>query len=487
MKHRPIPPETLPKRQRYKMKIQDEKYGGKCPKELYWSTDPKSPKGTFIQYEECKVCTKHMSSLDKNKAKLIDWPKLEYPHPEEGHCVGYCQMDCKWKKPSSSKDCKTEQENYFKARKGNSCFDSAMLRALHRAGMKEEYNALTKHMVKAVEKLYKAKNEEDFSESMSTSALKKVPELTKVFTEEEYEDLKKEIDNNVDTEKYKIVELLESSQERWAEVPVLDGLYGGKPCVMKNKKQLTVRKDKDKKFDKSKMHNKIPKEELWSRFDMCELNICSLPFTEDEKEATVEPVCEIFQWGEWGLWGKCDLACGDDGKRKRTRKCINTCDDKEAEGEKKKKCRPVKNWEDKELTDTDMTMCTPCPAESEPHYSEWADWSWEGGKMCGDGKGKMVRKRKCIEVDGKKDCKGKGKEEREVPMPPCKEGGKWYKGGDGYKPSGYSEDTSGQESAADEPADDEGKAEDKSENEEKDGNENQENNEEKDGYNEDDK
>ena len=45
------------------------------------------------------------------------------------------------------------------------------------------------------------------------------------------------------------------------------------------------------------MHNKLPKEELWSRFDMCELKLCEHVFKEEGPTEPVTDVCEIFQWG----------------------------------------------------------------------------------------------------------------------------------------------------------------------------------------------
>ena len=483
---RPTPPGTLPKRSRYKTTIQKAKYGGNCPKEKYWSTNPNSPPGTFFQFEECQICPEHMPNV-KNKKKLVDWPALKYPHHKIDNCVGFCKISCQWKKPTTSVDCKVEQEEYFKT-SPSKCFYSELLAVLGGAMMKDEYKALNKHILDSIKKLQETKDEKAFEAAIKEDGIRKLPEIKKVYEEEEYDDVKKGLDAALHADRHKLIELLKSSQERWAEVPVLDGLYGGKPCVMKNGKQLTVRDDEDPKFDKNKMDNGRPREKLWSRYDMCDIYLCPYKFQGEDQTPGTEVKCEIFQWAEWGDWGKCDLSCGDEGKRKRKRKCVNTCDDKVAEGDDIKKCRPFKNWEDKELTDTDTTVCSPCPTESKPHFSEWSDWTWEGGKMCGDGKGKMVRKRKCIEVDGKKDCKGESKDEREVPMPPCKEGDKWYTGGKGYKQAqSYTEGNGGSESAGSE---DEGKSEDKSEDQDNNENDKKDNDEQKEenkeGYNEDD-
>ena len=63
---------------------------------------------------------------------------------------------------------------------------------------------------------------------------------------------------------------------------------------------------------------------------------------------------------EWGSWGKCDEHCGPNGRRKRFRDCINTCDNKKNDDSK---CKPFfNNIQKRNYTSIDVTECTPCPA-----------------------------------------------------------------------------------------------------------------------------
>jgi len=69
--------------------------------------------------------------------------------------------------------------------------------------------------------------------------------------------------------------------------------------------------------------------------------------------AAIRP-CEHYSWTAWGEWGACTHPCHKDGGRRRTRKCVNLCNDKEAEG----KCKPFYNPHlNKNFTDTDFSNC----------------------------------------------------------------------------------------------------------------------------------
>lgn len=125
---------------------------------------------------------------------------------------------------------------------------------------------------------------------------------------------------------------------------------------------------------------------------------------------------------------------------------MNICKGEEHKG-KKKQCKPFENnIMNKKYTDTDTTRCSPCPAYEQAQWSQWTDWSIQGGKTCGTGQMKMTRKRTCVAAkDGNKKCQDpeKKREEMEFAMPRC-EG----EGGTGGQQSG------GQEGESEEQEDD---------------------------------
>merc|ERR1712042_358209 len=237
--------------------------------------------------------------------------------------------------------------------------------------------------------------------------------------------------------------LLKTETERWAEPPVIDGLYGGKACQREtpDKKKLTIRKNENEGFDKNTMENGRPREYMvtWSE---CELKICTPNYQEINDGGNDIKNCEYYGWSKWGDWGQCTKKCGAEGKRERKRKCVNACDDDNETTENvRERCPPFKNnIVKKEYTDTDTTVCAPCPVEESSHWSEWGEWQVEQGPQCGSGKRVETRSRACIAgKDRTKNCPGNDKQTKEFQLTPCPEGGS-YDQPDGYSGGGDGDD-----------------------------------------------
>jgi len=420
--YKPNPQKTMPKRTRRRDVAKPARFGGTCPSGNFWSGKKEVNNSTIIfQDQDCTLCLEHCRSIDGkiNQENLVDWPQLKYPHPKNPGCVGYCPIDCKWKEPVVKADCKKAQEEYFASKNSSKkkygtdhCFKSELLFKLAEYKLIDEVNGLQTEMEAAIEKLKKTNEPESLPELWS-----QFKSIGKLKGDDAYRDQTSSFSLMWSTDRNKILELMKHEVSKKAEVPVLDGLYGGKPCIRESdKKQLTVRKNEDKKYDEKKMHNNIP-EEYDVTYDQCELILCSPPIREETEPFEPGDVeCIQFQWSAWGEWGKCDLKCGGEGKRKKKRKCMNTCTQEPADNGK---CKPFENKiQNKTFTDTDQTVCTPCPQTEVSSWSEWGDFEWPEAK-CGEAV-KKTRKRTCVPgKSGEKKCEGDDSETVEVPGPEC--------------------------------------------------------------------
>ena len=72
---------------------------------------------------------------------------------------------------------------------------------------------------------------------------------------------------------------------------------------IKNLEALTIRDDKDKLFDKTKMHNQFP-EDRHVYWDQCtQIELCDFPIKRIGKPAIhIKPNCNRFEWS-----GRCDI------------------------------------------------------------------------------------------------------------------------------------------------------------------------------------
>merc|ERR1719233_571821 len=219
----------------------------------------------------------------------------------------------------------------------------------------------------------------------------------------------------------KIMDIMKSEYERFAKVPILDGLFGGKPCQrkLKDKKFLTIRGDEDSKFDKKKMWNGKPSD-VKTIYNACdELKLCEFTFNEVAIGIGLqEDPCGLHHWTEWGEWSKCDKKCEESGRQTQKRKCVNQCTKEEGKG----KCKASEPTPTQPaLTDTKKTPCTPCPDQDGAEWSLWSEWAFEiEGKYCGTGKKPRTRKRTCHDESNKnRKCKGESEQIQEFELPPC--------------------------------------------------------------------
>ena len=123
-----------------------------------------------------------------------------------------------------------------------------------------------------------------------------------------------------------LADYITSSWKKNADPPVLDGLFGGKACyrswadeskptiaLSKMKcfthfpflEQLTVRKNKDKKYNSETMHNGEP-------IDECSKPLCEIKMCRYKKKYIPDPdpvfvACNSYHWAAWGKWTQCDL------------------------------------------------------------------------------------------------------------------------------------------------------------------------------------
>lgn len=185
------------------------------------------------------------------------------------------------------------------------------------------------------------------------------------------------------------------------------------------------------------MENGRPREYM-ENYDECEFRPCNMLDPETEIPGNAQKKCEYYGWSKWSDWGPCNKKCGQEGKRERKRKCVNACDnDKETTENVRERCPPFKNdIVKKEYTDTDTTVCSPCPIEETSQWSEWGEWRVEKGPQCGPGKRIETRSRACVAgKDRTKKCPGNDKQTKEFQLSPCPnlEGGS-------YKADGYDGD-----------------------------------------------
>ena len=133
---------------------------------------------------------------------------------------------------------------------------------------------------------------------------------------------------------------------------------------------------------------------------LCEIKVCRYEIEKLQPSGGVA-VCKSYHWAAWAEWTQCDIqwvgvwphnssfnlcfSCGEEGKRKRFRKCINSCTGEKSDD---KECKPFNDPRyDKPLTNEDWTRCSPCPEEEIASWAEWGQWALVGSyKMfCGKG------------------------------------------------------------------------------------------------------
>merc|ERR1711936_1022755 len=363
---------------------------------------------------------------------IINWPELPYPGKDQS-CVGYCPLHCEWGEFSMEEDCQKAQEEYWEELRdekdkdgltvhaiNNQCFISDVFILLFEGGFEDGAKQYAKEMNEYLRRSSDKDKDIFPMEAMEVKALRDIFKNNR--GSRTVRRMRRRVSGRYADETIRLEEMRITSWRRYAKPPILDGLFGGKACHRQyvDKKQLTVRKDNDAKFDKEKMHNEEPKDE--TRKFLCKIEMCDVTPETKPPETSGHVPCETTHWGQWAEWTKCDKRCHPEGKRKRFRKCLNTCTLKQVDDSK---CKGFYNpIYDKELTNMDWTRCSPCPAEEFPTWSEWGEWAIVGShtKYCeATSNIKMKRKRVCVKAKNKRlRCpEGKDVEFIETSPPKC--------------------------------------------------------------------
>lgn len=454
--HAPREPSTFPTRERVRTVLKKARFSGTCPTEAFWTKKEGDDDSTLRQYEECKLCKEHC--VEVGGQAIVNWKKLTYPHPKDPSCLGYCPVDCKWGEWCKKADCKKSLEDYFdeikeeigkkadaKIKSGlrPMCYNSEVSLYLYGEKQIREANDFNNDLQSLVlPSIRKLKNKQD--KKFKPKPPEELPSLKKIHQgwlndDDLYLEIWEKVEVLYRKDIRNLKKLLKTETERWAEPPVIDGLYGGKACQREtpDKKKLTIRKNENEGFDKNTMENGRPREYMVT-WNECELKICTPNYQEINDGGNDIKNCEYYGWSKWGDWGQCTKKCGAEGKRERKRKCVNACDDdKETTENVRERCPPFKNnIVKKEYTDTDTTVCAPCPVEESSHWSEWGEWQVEKGPQCGSGKRVETRSRACIAgKDRTKNCPGNDKQTKEFQLTPCPTS---TEGGSYNQPDGYS-------------------------------------------------
>lgn len=101
---------------------------------------------------------------------------------------------------------------------------------------------------------------------------------------------------------------------RYATLPNLDGLYGGKACLMQDGTALTKNRVPEEEEDKKHQGT----EEFLEEKGFCQIQLCEMYSENPPAQMGHMPKC-ISMWTSWSKWGKCNKDCGDEGNRIRTR------------------------------------------------------------------------------------------------------------------------------------------------------------------------
>jgi len=179
---------------------------------------------------------------------------------------------------------------------------------------------------------------------------------------------------------------------------------------------------------------KLWEEDMPKIIHSCPINPCELtapdcnlpaPTTSTMPPPTTRPYwwptttteCPAY-WSTWGDFGRCQHVQGNQGKRVRTRECVENCSEKKVDSSR---CYPLKLHDGIRITKTiktdDEVRCYIDIEPTEPEFTEWS--SWIGDNTChfdGVTSIKYKRVRTCIKAKKhpEKDCIGPNTEEKRV-------------------------------------------------------------------------
>merc|ERR1711915_953740 len=429
----------LPTRRRIRCLVSQAKFGG--TREVN-KGHVGSKNGTVIsQEEECTLCKAHC-----NLTNYQLMPELKYPG-DDAKCIGFCPVDCTIGPPVVDETCEEKKKEYLEDElegqkkkinkvakknfvitdekfsiKAGECYAAEVIKELLDQQFEPE------HINLVLKLLEKAVNTKDFS----------------MFPLPEEIHFKLKFSDNEEENEESIVDYIQQDlrtlkkmirQKEVIEVTgqSFDGMFGGKSCIGNDGKIITSHPDIFNKEEGKYTYNKEFKQTTYP----CHIHICYLQEGQPTKRGHVDTKCIYTSWGQWGEWGTCNKKCDEEGKRTRTRKCMETCTDKPAEDDSM--CPPHLNAHDPNspgISNTETTNCTPCPPEVYGEWSQWSSWTHDNVPVCNKDPAHPIQFRKyrtrtCQTNEEKNSCRpnrhGKttGEEGDELPganIPDCKPG-----------------------------------------------------------------
>merc|ERR1719402_1093920 len=390
------PQQPLPARERTRLLIKFEKYGGTCNrnrKEFINHTSVDGSLGREVQTEECPCCyyQNEDGMMVSHNQGYVFIDNKEIPYDPKANCLPMCQHDCIWDEEDCRYDCENEDHlskhfgHYLHFQdSGAYCFDLSKFDSLDErfAPYPDLFKTLSRIIVR--DKEYWVKNGEYIYEKGN------IPErIMNDFLQVPL--MHKELGNI-------IYIYSEMTRKEWRTEPggdIVDPVFGGKTCTKEiNGKTVIL-----SKFDARDQMARQRQQQIYGKKQIIHrppslykekkvYGSCDIPFCKP-KVTTIESAgmhaCVLHMWTQWSEWGKCDLECGEKGERKRYRKCTPCGHPGEEDNFKAdpKFCQPSKTYDGSEgLTRTDTTTCSPCPSD---HLVGWADWEpWSApDKSCG--------------------------------------------------------------------------------------------------------
>ena len=147
-------------------------------------------------------------------------------------------VDCIWLPPIETLDCKKEQEEYFKREKdekakgygetAQNCFLSQIVLILAEHNLEKELNSFVKELAEMIKGSGEKKTKKAFPRSIEG-----VKSLQKLLEDENdwAEKIQSSLYSAWTIDREIIIKLTLCTVVKWAKIPILDGLYGGKSCI----------------------------------------------------------------------------------------------------------------------------------------------------------------------------------------------------------------------------------------------------------------
>ena len=159
-------------------------------------------------------------------------------------CNIFFLVDCEWLEAYQSRDCKKEQEDYFNKTDTESqrgCYKSKVLQTFAKQKMKREGAEFANELQGMMKKMQESNSEDVFP--WNFMELKSLGTLMKDRDNDLVREISRYIPRDWSEDRDQIVRMMLSTTAKYAEVPVLDGLYGGKACERATDKSRDIYQD----------------------------------------------------------------------------------------------------------------------------------------------------------------------------------------------------------------------------------------------------